>query len=72
VATELRLVGLAEVAKLLAVTKRTASRYAARDDFPSPVADLAMGPVWLAAEVEDWIAKTPIRRGRPPGKRARR
>jgi prophage regulatory protein len=72
VVEKLRLVGLAEIAKLLAVSKRTASRYAARDDFPKPVAELAMGPVWLAEAIEDWIATTPVRRGRPSAGPSRR
>ena len=65
---ELRLLGLTEISELLAVSKRTASRYAAREDFPRPVAELAMGPVWLAHDVEEWIAKRPVRRGRPPAR----
>jgi predicted DNA-binding transcriptional regulator AlpA len=68
---ELRLLGLTEISKLIGVSKRTASRYAAREDFPRPVAELAMGPVWLADDVEDWIGRTPVRRGRP-ATRARR
>jgi len=68
VSKQLRVVGLAEVADLLGVSKRTATRYTARDDFPRPVADLAMGPIWLTADVEKWIAGNPVRRGRPPGR----
>ena len=40
------LLGLSEVAELLGVTKRTALNYTAREEFPEPVAELAMGPVW--------------------------
>ena len=69
---ELRLLGLTEISKLLAVSKRTASRYAAREDFPKPVAELAMGPVWLTDDVEGWIARTPVRRGRPSARNASR
>jgi predicted DNA-binding transcriptional regulator AlpA len=61
----LPVVGLAEVAKLLSVSKRTATRYTAREDFPPPAAKLNMGPIWWQADVEEWVAKTPIRRGRP-------
>ena len=61
-----RLVGLAEVAELLNVSKRSASRYTHRPDFPEPVARLAAGPIWDAAEVEAWAAKQPpFRAGRP-------
>ena len=70
--SELRVVGLAEVADLLGVSKRTATRYAARSDFPKPAAKLAMGPIWLTDDVEDWISRTPVRRGRPPGSKSER
>lgn len=62
-----RLAGLAEVAELLGVSKRSASRYTRRDDFPQPVTRLSTGPVWDAAAVEAWGTKhAPFRRGRPP------
>src|SRR5947209_4440421 len=63
---ELRLAGLAEVAEVLEVSKRTAMRYAARADFPLPVARLRSGPVWLEEDVLRWAAGTPVQRGRPP------
>jgi len=65
-AGELRVVGLAEVAETLGVSKRTASRYAARADFPRPAVVLAMGPIWLLEDVEAWASTTPIALGRPP------
>lgn len=65
-ASDLRLLGLSEVAALLGVSKRTASRYAARSDFPTPAAQLAMGPIWFGEDVETWISRRPVRRGRPP------
>jgi predicted DNA-binding transcriptional regulator AlpA len=71
VSSELRVVGLAEVAELLGVSKRTATRYAARADFPKPAAQLAMGPIWFVEDVEEWIRKAPIRRGRPPTRTSR-
>ena len=64
--TPARLAGLAEVAELLGISKRSASRYTRRDDFPVPVARLSTGPVWDAAAVEAWGAEHgPFRRGRP-------
>jgi len=61
------LAGLAEVADLLGISKRSASRYTRRDDFPEPVARLSTGPVWDATAVEIWGAEHgPFRRGRPP------
>jgi predicted DNA-binding transcriptional regulator AlpA len=62
---ELRLAGLAEVAALLGVSKRTATRYTNRDDFPAPLARLAAGPIWLEDDVRKWQQTTVVRRGRP-------
>jgi predicted DNA-binding transcriptional regulator AlpA len=60
------LVGLAEAADLLGVTKRTATDYTKRGDFPAPVQRLAATPVWKRAEVAAWAAdKLPLTRGRP-------
>lgn len=51
---------------MLAVTKRTASAYTARDDFPVPVQRLAATPVWRRDEVQAWAARTlPLGTGRP-------
>jgi predicted DNA-binding transcriptional regulator AlpA len=62
-----RIVGLAEIAELFGVSKRTASRYALRGDFPRPVARLRAGPIWMEDEVRSWAAPvSPVRRGRPP------
>jgi predicted DNA-binding transcriptional regulator AlpA len=61
----LRLAGLAEVAELLGVTKRSASRYAKRGDVPKPIVRLAAGAIWTAGEVEAWAAEQPpLRPGR--------
>lgn len=63
-------VGLSEIAEELGVTKRTAVRYAARGDFPEPLARLRAGLVWKRVDVERWAKKTlPLpRTGRPPKK----
>jgi predicted DNA-binding transcriptional regulator AlpA len=62
-----RLVGLAEVAEFFGVSKRTASRYALRSDFPRPVARLRAGPIWLEEDLRSWAAPArPVTRGRPP------
>lgn len=63
------LAGLAEVADLLGVTKRTAQRYTKRSDFPKPIATLAATPVWKQRAVEKWkettlpLARDPRARG---------
>jgi hypothetical protein len=60
-----RLAGLAEVAGLAGVSRQRAGQYAARPDFPEPVQRLAMGPVWLEADVVKFIG-TPRKAGRKP------
>ena len=65
-AQEGALVGLAEVADMLGVTKRTATSYSSRDDFPKPLQRLAATPVWRRDEVAAWAMSTlPLTRGRP-------
>lgn len=60
------LVGLSETAGVLAVTKRTATRYSQRDDFPVPVDRLAAGPVWRRDDVVAWGRDhLPLPAGRP-------
>jgi predicted DNA-binding transcriptional regulator AlpA len=61
------LAGLAEIAEILAVTKRTAWNYTQRDDFPEPIDRLASGPIWRRADVAKWgKAYLPLPPGRPP------
>jgi predicted DNA-binding transcriptional regulator AlpA len=64
-AVELELVGLAEVAEVLRVSRRTAARYARRSDFPEPLARLRAGPVWRKEDVLAWALSEPAAR---PGK----
>lgn len=65
-ADALDLAGLAEVAEALDVSRRTARRYAARDEFPAAIANLATGPVWRRREVIDWGREhLPLPKGRP-------
>jgi predicted DNA-binding transcriptional regulator AlpA len=52
------LAGLAEVAQILKVTKRTVQRYTKRDDFPRPIATLAATPVWKRRDIEQWKKAT--------------
>jgi predicted DNA-binding transcriptional regulator AlpA len=65
------LAGLAEVADMLGIAKRTATKYASRSDFPKPIQRLASGPVWRRVDIDRWAKKTlPLpRTGRPPKKR---
>jgi prophage regulatory protein len=53
------LVGAAEIAELLGVTRQRVDAIArTHPDFPKPQAELQAGRVWLRTEVEDWGRKT--------------
>ncbi len=60
------LAGVAEVAEICGVPKRTAIRYTQRPDFPQPLDRLASGPVWRRDAVEAWAKqRLPLPTGRP-------
>lgn len=46
--------GVTEIADLLGVSKQRADQLTRRGDFPAPVAELASGRIWLAADVTAW------------------
>ncbi len=49
------LVGTAEVAEMLSVTKQTLTNWRGRNSsFPSPVAELRSGPVWKRDDITAW------------------
>jgi chromosome partitioning protein len=51
----LSLLGVAEIAEMLGVTKQTVSNWRSRDEgFPLPTADLKSGPVWIQDEITSW------------------
>lgn len=50
------LLGVAEIAELLGVSRQRVHQLAARDDFPRPTAELSAGKVWDAAAIERWQA----------------
>jgi predicted DNA-binding transcriptional regulator AlpA len=57
---------LAEVAKLLGVSKRTALKYASLKGFPAPIETLTTGRVWRRVDVARWgKAHLPLKTGRP-------
>ena len=65
-ATEVDLVGVAEIAALLNVPRTTVSMWDARrssNGFPKPVTELAMGPVYDYAEVKAWHSARMRERG---------
>lgn len=59
-----KLAGLAEVAGLAGVSRSRAGQLAAHPGFPAPVQRLAMGPVWLEADVKAFLVAP-----RKPGRR---
>jgi predicted DNA-binding transcriptional regulator AlpA len=52
------LVGLAEVAEMLQLSKARADQLARQRDFPLPVATLTGGRIWDRAAVEAWMRST--------------
>jgi predicted DNA-binding transcriptional regulator AlpA len=54
----LELVGGAEIARLLGVSRRTAWRYIRRPDFPAPAAKVGDRELWKLEAVERWGRKT--------------
>lgn len=58
------LVGISEAAEILGVSRQRAHAIAAGDAFPSPIAHLAAGPVFLETAVRAFAAK-PRHAGRP-------
>ena len=52
-----RLIGAHEIRVLLGgVSRQRVYQITSRPDFPTPIADLAQGKIWLAKDVEKWIA----------------
>ncbi|ACZ29565.1 phage transcriptional regulator, AlpA [Xylanimonas cellulosilytica DSM 15894] len=52
------LMGNAEVAALLGVSRQRVHQLTSRPDFPAPIAVLAMGKVWRTADVLAWAEAT--------------
>ncbi len=57
------LIGIAELANLVNVSRSRASAMAARRDFPAPYARLASGPVWIKANLSRWFEEWQRRPG---------
>lgn len=60
------LVGIAEIAKLLGVSKQRVSVLASQPKFPIPVARLKMGPVYRQRDIERFKERRDRKPGRPP------
>jgi chromosome partitioning protein len=56
-----QLLGLAEAANLLRVTRQTIGNWRQRrDDFPQPLAELKSGPVWERSSILEWAESNGI------------
>lgn len=66
-AKKLNLMGAHEIrVRLGGISRQRVYQITSKRDFPAPVAELAMGNVWLAEDVEAWIAARPPRAGVEP------
>ncbi len=54
---DITLMGAAEIGARLRLSKQRTYVIINRKGFPDPQATLAMGKVWLGADVERWIAE---------------
>ncbi len=63
---KVRLVGAAEIQDLLGVTRTRVHQITRTKGFPDPYATLRMGSVWVADEVDDWIARNRPRLAEEP------
>lgn len=62
------LVGLADIAAKLEVSRQRASQLAERADFPPIAARTAAGPLFIEAQVDTWAATWERKPGRPAGR----
>lgn len=53
-----RLMGVAEIAELLGLTRQRVHQLRQLDDFPEPFTTLAVGAVWDGDVVETWARET--------------
>jgi hypothetical protein len=58
------LLGTAEIADLLGVSRQRADQLSRGDAFPAPVAELRSGRIWQRADVEAWARSTGRLEGR--------
>ena len=49
--------GAMEIQERLGISRQWTYVVIGRRDFPEPVAELGMGKVWLAEDVEEWIRR---------------
>lgn len=56
-----RVMGVAEVAQLLGVTRSAVSTWRRRGQMPEPWAVLECGPLWWEAQFEHWVSPAKLR-----------
>lgn len=56
--TDDELVGAAEVADLLGVSRQRVHQLSGQPSFPKPVAVLAAGSIWRRIDIERWMRDT--------------
>ena len=52
----LDLVGMSEIAQMLAVSRKTVGMWRVRGKLPPPITELALGPIWHRRDIEEWAA----------------
>jgi hypothetical protein len=62
------LVGITEIADFLGTSRQRASELARSQRFPSPLAELAAGPVWFKPTIAKFVAEWDRKPGRPRSK----
>ena len=56
---ELDLVGVAEIAEMVGVSRQRINRIVeTHDEFPQPVAELSAGRIWRRQDVAAWMAES--------------
>jgi predicted DNA-binding transcriptional regulator AlpA len=60
-----QLVGVAEVAQLLRVSRQRVSELARARNFPKPIAHLKSGPIWRRTQITAHLGRGPSKPGRP-------
>jgi predicted DNA-binding transcriptional regulator AlpA len=53
----LDLLGVAEIAEMIGVGRKTVAAYVARGQMPAPDARLACGPIWQRSTIDAWQSK---------------
>lgn len=52
------LVGVAEIAEMLGVTRQRVNQLAREEGFPQPEAELSAGRIWKRSDVVAWARRT--------------